>query len=203
MISKNKANSNLFVGPKSLRAIPLNHPLTRDLLIQSTLDPTVRRIEYHSSLAVDDNIVPVDAIVLTRDDGRFAVDVVDARPQRDVDAEGLLLLAFERDCTALLQIATSDIRAEPLFSNAREVWRHRDVTVNYEDRMQVLDALYAEGPFALGDLDRLVSTRADAMAVVFALACECTVELDLRHDLGEHTIVRAGVGQARSMAFGS
>ena len=160
----------LFVGPKSERAIPVRHHLRRDFLIQSTLDANVRRIAYHPGLQVDGTIVAVDALVLDRDDGLFAVDLTDARPSCDPTGEHLLALAFAEGCTAILTVDAADVRREPRFSAARRIWRHRDVHVHSNDREQILGTLDAEGPLPLRSIPALVDTDRDPISVVFALA---------------------------------
>ena len=71
-----KKLQNLFVGYKSSRAIPVRNALTRDFLVQSTLDGGVCRIDYQPVPRTDDSIVPNGTIILERSDGRYAVDIV-------------------------------------------------------------------------------------------------------------------------------
>jgi len=58
--------------------------------IQSTFDAGVRRIDFRPTVALDDHVIPTEAIVVDRDDGRYAIDFVDARPEGDPLGEGLL-----------------------------------------------------------------------------------------------------------------
>lgn len=193
----------LFVSHKTMRAIPVRNAIRRDFMIQATLDPGVRRIEYHPTAWASDRCVPVDALVLHRDDGRFAVDFVEARPAADPNGEALLQLGFEEKCSGLLAVTDSDVRRDPLFSSAREVWRHATININAADRSQIVDALETEGPVPLRALEGLVNTRRDTVEVVYALACEGSVILDLRAPLGDRAIVRAGPSMARSrLRFG-
>src|SRR4051812_11425200 len=71
-----KSAFNLFVGPKTSRAIPVQDPLRRDFLVQAALDGCVRRIEYHSAMQVDDQILRLDGIIVDSDEGRHAVDFI-------------------------------------------------------------------------------------------------------------------------------
>lgn len=196
---------NLFIGFKSAKAIPVRDNLVRDFLTQTTLDPDVRAIDYQATLFADKRVVPVDGIIVERFDGRYAVDLVDARPAYDPAAEALLQVAFERNCTGMIEISAADIRAEPRLSSAREVWRHRTVHVHADDRAQVVEALASEGPLELARLDELFSTRHEARAVIYSLACEGTVELDLRIGLGADAVVRTGSHRpvARLRAYGT
>jgi hypothetical protein len=60
--------------------------------------------------------------VVVRDDGRFYLDVVEARPVRDVETEGLALIALDRLGLPPLTLHAADIRREPGFANAKTVW---------------------------------------------------------------------------------
>lgn len=190
---KKKPPANLFVSFKTSRAVPCIRPLRRDFMIQATLDAGVRRIDYHPSVALDGRAVRVDALVLQRDDGRFAVDFVDERPLEDPRGEGLLQLGFEWGCTGILAIAAADVRREPRCSAARAVWRFAAVNVSAGDRAQVLDALDREGPVPFRALDGLVATSRGVAEVVYALAAEGSVTLDLAGGLDGRSVVRAGL----------
>jgi hypothetical protein len=187
-----KKRHNLFIGFKASRAIPVRNNLTRDFLVQSTLDSGVRRIDYQADLLADERIVPVCGIILERFDGRYAVDIVDARPACDSAAEMLQQIASGRNCAGIIEVGAADIRAEPRFSSAREVWSYRTVHVHGDDRLQILEALENEGPVELARLDGLVMTRGEARATIYSMACEGSVELDLRDGLDADTVVRIG-----------
>lgn len=193
---KTKTAAAFFVSFKTSRAIPRARPLRRDFMIQSTLDAGVRRIDFHPMVALDDRMIRTDAIVLVRDDGRYVIDFVDARPPEDPRAESLFQLAFDEKCSGLLAIRDADVRREPLFSSAREVWRHAAIRVNAADRAQVVDALEAEGPVPLRAVDGLVNASRDVVEVIYALACEGSVALDLFAPLDDRAIVCAGAGAA-------
>lgn len=185
--------SQLFVGFKGMGAIPASSCMRRDFLIQSTLDGGVRRIEYHPTVNVLSRGVCIDALVVDRDDGRYAVDFIDARPKEDADAEALLQLAFEQRCAGLLQVDEAAIRREPRFSSSRKVWQYSSLRVTAGDREQIIETLEAEGPIPMRALDGLVRTSRDAVDVVYALACEGNVVLDLCAPLDDRSMIRAGV----------
>ncbi|MDX3968264.1 MAG: hypothetical protein QHD01_16900 [Bradyrhizobium sp.] len=187
-----KAASALFVSFKSARAIPCARPLRRDFMIQSTLDPGVRRIDFHPAVALDDRPIRTDAIVLHRDDGRFVVDFVDARLPEDPQGEGLLQIAFRQECAGIFAITAPDVGREPRMSAAREVWRHSIIAVNSNDRAQVLDALDREGPVPLRAFDGLVATSRDCEEVVYAMACEGSVDIDLSAGLDDGRAIVSG-----------
>jgi len=192
----------LFVSFKTAQAIPGARARRRDFLIQSTLDAGVRRIAYHPTVVVDDRVVRTDAIVVHRDDGRFVVDFVDARIPEDTQGEGLMHLGFDLECTGILAVTTADILREPLLSAARGVWRHAWLPIAADDRKQVLDALETEGPIPIRALNGLVATRRDPRMVVYALACEGSVAMDLTLGLDGRTLVR-GTGHGLCSRFGT
>ncbi|MBR0999312.1 MULTISPECIES: hypothetical protein [Bradyrhizobium] len=196
---------NLFISHKASRAIPFTSTVTRDLLIQATLDGDVRRVEYQNKVIIDERIVPVQGIIVERFDGRFAIDIVDARPVHDPVAEALTQLAFARKCHGIIEINAADVHAEPRCSAARDVWSHHAVRVHADDRAAIREALEIGGPVGLAQLIGSVATRGDARAVVFALACEGAVELDLHDGITEDLIVRSGhTGSAVALrAFGA
>ncbi|MCG6205831.1 hypothetical protein LPW26_14360 [Rhodopseudomonas sp. HC1] len=197
-----KPSAALFVSFKTAQAIPSARPRRRDFLIQSTFDVGVRRIDFHPTVVVDDRVVRTDAIVVHRDDGRFVVDFVDARIPEDPQGEGLMHLGFALECSGILAVTTVDVLREPRLSAARSIWRHAWIPLAADDRAQVLDALEAEGPIPLRALDGLVATRRDPLMVVYALACEGSIALDLTSGLDGRTLVR-GTGYGLCRRFGT
>src|SRR5271170_5306748 len=113
--------ANLFISAKTTVAIPAPCPLVRAALVQATLDPSVRSIEFLAQARVDATQVTLDAIIIVRDDGRFVLDVVPARPVRDVEHEGLALIAYSRLDLTLVTLTAADIKREPRFANSQLV----------------------------------------------------------------------------------
>jgi hypothetical protein len=188
----NRARSDLFISSKTSTAIPARHALVRDALVQATLDPQVRSLEFIPSASVDAAQVALRAIVITRDDGRFYLDVVEARPVRDVETEGLALIALDRLGLARLTLTGADIKREPRFANARAVWEHRMHPVGISLRFRILTVLQEEGPLPLGCLLKQIRATRDPAPAVLALACSDLIELDLiSHALGPLTIARS------------
>jgi hypothetical protein len=184
-----KKHHSLFIGFKASRAIPLRDNLTRDFLVQSTLDGGVCRIDYQPAPPADDGKVPRGTIILERSDGRFAIDLaVEGKPSNDGTAEALLDVAFERNCAGIIVVDAADILSEPRCSSAREVWSHRTMRIHGDDRAQVLEMLESEGPTKLARLEEMVVTRGEARATIYAMACEGTIELDLRSGLGRDAV---------------
>ncbi|MBW7974124.1 hypothetical protein [Bradyrhizobium sp. BR 10289] len=196
---------DLFIGFKASRAVPISNALTRDFLVQATLDGDVRRIEYQNSIVVDQRIMAVEGLVIERFDGRYAVDIVDARPSHDPAAEALTHLAFARRCHGIIELSAADVRSEPRCSAAREIWSHRGVRIHSDDRAEIRESLETSGPVALTELVASVMTRGDARAVIYALACEGAIEFDLHGGITDDLIVRSGLpGYAGSLrAYGA
>jgi hypothetical protein len=53
-----------------------------------TLDPTVKSLRFVTSLPVADEEVVVGMLVAEREEGSVASDIIDERPDRDIDSEG-------------------------------------------------------------------------------------------------------------------
>jgi hypothetical protein len=198
---RTSSNRHLFIGHKSQAAIPFVSTQRRDYLIQATLDYGVRAIEYHPAMRIDGAVVRIDALIIDADSGRFAVDLSDARAACDPDAEGLMHLAFEEECSGIMVVADAEIRREPRFSACRTVWQHCNVHIRGDDREAVMHVLHSEGPVPLRALQGLVDTTRDVETIVYSLACSGDVCLDLRTaPLDERTVVRAG--HRPSVTFG-
>jgi hypothetical protein len=188
------AAASLFISAKTSVAIPTACALVRDALVQATLDPSVRSIEFLAQTRVDATSVDLDAIVIVRDDGRFVLDVVPARPVRDVEQEGLALIAYSRLGLALITLTAADIKREPRFANSRLVWSYRLAPVGITLRMRVLHILADDGPMSLARLLSAVRSDRDPNPAIMALACSDLIELDLvTRPLGPQTIARSRV----------
>jgi hypothetical protein len=179
-----------FVSQKSgMLPIPVRHHLLRDALAQAALDPAVRAIEYLPAIQVS-MATKVDAIVLDRDDGRYHLEIPEARPRQSI-ARTLIVAQALLDLGLRPHVRTEgDILREPHYTNARTVWAHaHPVPVGL--RLQVLGTLTDDGAMPLGELlSRLRSDR-DPAPSVMALACQNRIELDLTSaPLGPATVVR-------------
>jgi hypothetical protein len=184
------ARSDLFVFAKTSSGIPARHPLIRDALVQASLDPQVRALEFVPSAIVETTRVALKAIIFVRDDRRFYLDVVDARPVDKFEVKSLALIALDQLSLSPLVLTAADIKREPLFANATTVWAYRRHPVRIEMRMQILSVLQEDGPLQVGYL--LQRVRAIQDPAVMALACSDLVELDLiSQPLGPTTIVRS------------
>lgn len=186
--------STLFISAKTTVAIPTTCSLVRDALVQATLDPSVRSIDFLAQARVDATPVALDATIIVRDDGRFVLDVVPARPVRDVEHEGLALIAYSRLDLTLITLTAADIKREPRFANSRLVWSYRLSPVGITLRMRVLQILADDGPMSLARLLSAVRSDRDPNPAIMALACSDLIELDLvSRPLGPQTIARSRV----------
>jgi hypothetical protein len=184
--------STLFISAKTTVAIPSACSLVRDALIQSTLDPSVRAIEFLAQARVAATQIDLNATVIVRDDGRFYLDVVEARQLRDAEDEGLALIAIADLDLVPITLRAADIKREPCFANSRLVWSYRLHPVGITLRMRVLQILADDGPMTLSRLLSAVRSDRDPNPAILALACSDLIELDLvSRPLGPLTIARA------------
>lgn len=181
-----------FISAKTAAPIPARHPALRDALVQASLDPQVRSIAYLASANVASEQVELDAVILQRDDGHFLLDVIPARRIRDLEQEGLALIALSRLGLVPLTLTAEEIRLEPQFTNARLVWAYRGAHVPIGLRLSILQILLDEGPMPLGELLKSVRSERDPAPAVMALACANLIIVDLvSQPVGPATIVRS------------
>lgn len=173
------ASANLFLSAKTSTAIPAKHQLVRDALVAASLDPAVRSIDYVASARVASQSVKLDAVVLVRDDGRYVLDVLEARPLRDIDAEGLAQIALRDLGLTPLTLSQADIRREPRFTNAKLVWSYRLCPVGISLRMKILGILGEDGPMSMARLLSSIQADRDPSPAILALACSDLIALDL------------------------
>jgi hypothetical protein len=77
---------------------------------------------------------------VVRDDGRFHLDVVEARSVRDIELGGLALIALDRLGLTPQPLTAAGIKREPRFANANTVWAYR-LYLSIGIRMRVLMVL--------------------------------------------------------------
>jgi hypothetical protein len=184
-------NGTLFVSAKTSTAIPARCALVRDALVQASLDPATRSIDFIAQARVGATPVDLNVVVIHRDDGRFYLDVVAARPLRDVENEGLALIALQNLGLTAITLTAADVKREPRFANSNLVWSYREHPVGIGLRMRVLQILADDGPMTLSRLLPAVWSDRDPSAAVMSLACADLIELDLvSRPLGPQTIVR-------------
>jgi hypothetical protein len=178
-----------FVSAKTAIPIPSKHPALSEALIQLSLDPRVRSIDYVPTAIVASEQIDLGAIVVQRVDGRFLLDLVQARPIRDLDGEGLSLIALGKLGLKSWVISAKSLRREPRYSNALFVWLYNGHPVAREQRKRILRALTDKEPIPLGQLER--RSGRDPFPSIMALVCADLVELDLiSQPITRTTIVR-------------
>ncbi|WP_459591351.1 hypothetical protein [Bradyrhizobium diazoefficiens] len=162
--------------------------------MHASLDPAVREISYVATAHAGSPQVSVeiDAIILTREDGRLHLDVVPARRVRDLDTEGLVQIALRELGLQQLVVTSEHLRAEPRKSNARLVWSYKDRSVAVPLRLSILKVLADEGPMHLGALLETIRSGHDPSPAIMALACADALAIDLTSGpLGPSTLVRS------------
>jgi hypothetical protein len=185
------AAGSLFVSAKTSTAIRAPSDLVRDALVQASLDPSVRRIDFHAQAFVDAAYVDLDAIGIVRDDGRFYLDVVEARPAPGLGREKTASAAFAALGMKPLTLTAEEIRRQPRFANANLVWSYRLAPVGITMRMSVLHILSDDGPMTLSRLLSALRVDRDPSPAVLAMACSDLLELDLdTGPVGPATVVR-------------
>jgi hypothetical protein len=186
-----QANTELFVSAKTATAIPTPCPMLRDALIQASLDPLVRSIEFVASARVGSETVRLDALVLVRNDGRHLLEVVPARAVRDVEEEGLALIALDELGLPTITLTAAEVQREPRLANSRLVWNYRLHPVGIGLRMRILTILTDEGPMSLSRLLPQIRSDRDPSPAIMAMACANLIELDLvSGPLGPATIAK-------------
>lgn len=181
-----------FTSAKTTVAIPIPHPAIEDALVQLTLDPHVLSIDYIASTTVESEPVDLGAIVVQGEGGDFLVDVVAARPIRDLEHEGLVLIGLRKLNLPRRVIRSEDLRREPNFSNSRLVWLYSRHHVPLDLRIRILTLLSQKRSMKLGELLQEIEGGSGGSRAVMALACSDLLELDLKSQpLGPTTLVRS------------
>jgi hypothetical protein len=166
------------------------------LAIQLSLDPSVTWLEYVDSLLFSEFNVMVGMLVADNDEGRVAFDIVDQRPDRDIDAEGLLQLALEHHQIRIAEMDSAAINDEPRASNSLRIWRHRGRRVEKGLVAKIDRALAGQRSVSVRSLGTLVGLS-DPLAIVSALICRRVLDTDLSIKFGLNSLV------ARRWDFGA
>jgi hypothetical protein len=184
--------SSIFQSAKTGVGIPHLGGLVLDALVQNTLAPEVRAIGYIGTATAGTREIELAAITITRDDGRYHLDIVSARPLRSNEDDRLANQALCDLGLMSIEVTAADIIKEPRFSSARAVWTYRRCAVWLEMRFKIQTALAEEGPLSLHHLCTLVQGPQDPFACVLSLVCADELEIDLLPGpIGPSTIVRS------------
>lgn len=178
-----------FISAKTRCAIPLvGCDFFEDVLVQASLDPFVRAIDFVPPAHLQAAPVGAGDIVVDRDDGRFRLDFVPARRIHSVGAGPSVTDGKELPSITL---TADEIRRQPRFANARAVWAFRHHQVGLPLRMQILQTVDEEGPIRFGHLLAAVRSDHDPAPAVLSLVCSDLLEMDLvSRPLGPATMLR-------------
>jgi hypothetical protein len=115
---------------------------------------------------------------LDRLDGNFLLSVGEVLPTRSEEELDRLNAALEISGLRLLERNAQDIKREPLFSNACEIWSHERYHVPLLDRLRISAAL-DDGPQSILELEERARPTCDIVAALCAMACANLVELNI------------------------
>jgi hypothetical protein len=187
---KRRDRSSIFAGPKSACAIPARNPLLRDAVIQASFDQSVTSIDFVRCTNVAGQIVVLNAVVITKNERLFELDVVGARAVGYIGDKGLRLLALEQLNIVPLELSEADIRCEPRCSTAREIWRHKSIQIPSCQSLAILDAIDGCGPQTIAELDGKHSGHVATLTAVFSLVATGMLSVDIDKPMGLRTVVR-------------
>lgn len=174
-----------------VRNRPKRSPNFDKLAIQLSLDNNVTWLEFVESLLLPEcNVhVTVEMIVADNNEGRVAFDIVDERDHRDIDTDGLLLLALQHHQIRIIEADNASINEEPRASNSIRIWRHRGHRVEQSVVAAIDRALAGQQSVSVRRLATLVELS-EPMAVVSALICQGVLEAtDLSTKFGSNSLV--------------
>jgi hypothetical protein len=178
-----------FAGAKNSLPITIASKLQLDLAIQCSLDPEVRALSFVPWLKFRGEAVDIGMLVADFDGERFALDIVDDRPLRDLDTEGMHLLAIAERGIGLMEFDADDILEEPFASNCRHVWMHRATAPLPPMKEAILSELSRHAFITIRELSKATGFGGDITPAVYWLACADLVELELAQKLSDETLV--------------
>jgi hypothetical protein len=159
-----------------------NESISRRLAVQLTLDPGVRSLGFVPTLPVAGEEIEVGMLVAEHDHGRIAYDIVDGRAHRDIDTEGLLLIALDQHGITPRAVDTLSICAQPLAGHCDRIWEHRALEVDHSLRARIEDALDGRR-LNVRQLGHAVGER-NAVPIVCALICQRVLYTELSTKFG-------------------
>ncbi|MDH2386403.1 hypothetical protein [Bradyrhizobium sp. CER78] len=175
--------------PDAPKGLPTSLSRLDEFGIQLLLDPHVTALEFRTSLPYSGREVPLEMFVADLDDGeRAAFDLIDQRPFRSLDGEGLLLLALQSHELNLIEIDSAVIDSEPRASNTRHLWSFREHRVPPPLRASVDRVLAARQHLTVQSLAKIVGLR-DPMPLLGALVSQGVLAIDPAKPLGPHSVV--------------
>jgi hypothetical protein len=166
-----------FLSAKAATTIAIKSDLHHDALRQCALDPKVTRIEYFACVRLGTIACPIGATAVIRDGRRLVLEIGDRPEPRDLDQEGLYLLALEKLNATPLVLSSRELLREPHCSNCRLVWSYNSRRVPASLRDRILRVVDGDGSITVQDLCRDLGS--DLTAHVYALACRSALHLEL------------------------
>jgi hypothetical protein len=121
-------------------------------------------------------------LVAERADGRFAYDLMDERSPRDLDEEGLVLIALQENGVGLIEVDRTQVNKEPRASNCLLIWKHRSHPVEGSARAAIDRALRKHGTLTIQELGEIAGVS-HPMKTVCALAWKRLLAVDLSRQL--------------------
>lgn len=182
--------STFFTSPKCRTVVPIDNPLARFALQQASLDSAVTAIRYEAGPTIECPPISLAGIVLDRVDGIFLLRAHQTKPGRSANERARLEFALQCRGLQLLERDAREIKTEPLFTNARQVWEHERDDVPLLDRLRISAALAEYGPQSIRDLEARARPDGNLIAEACALACQNLLRLGIQdRPLGLLTMV--------------
>jgi hypothetical protein len=122
------------------------------------LDPGVRSLHFVVSLLLAGEDIDVRMLVAERDDGLVAYDIVDERDDRDLDTEGLLLIALHQHHITLRAMDAASICAQPFARHCECIWEHHALNVDRRLRARI-ERVLERGRLSVRELGDAVGER--------------------------------------------
>lgn len=154
-----------------------NESNCRRLAVQLTLDPAVRSLSFVATLPLAGEQIEVGMLVAEHDDGCVAYDIVDERVDRDIDSEGLLLIALDQHDIILRAVDTFSICAQPLAHHCERIWEHRGLEIDHRLGLRIERALERDR-LSVRELGHAVGER-NITPIVSNLICKRVLCTDL------------------------
>lgn len=146
------------------------------LAVQLTLAPAVHSLSFVAALRLAGEQIDVGMLVAEYDDGLVAYDIVDERDDRDIDTEGMLLIALDQHEISVSAVDSSSIFAQPLSRNCELIWKHRGIEVDPDIVVRIEHALEGDS-LSVRELGHAVKER-NVVPMVASLICKRVLYTD-------------------------
>jgi hypothetical protein len=174
-------------------------PDPRFQLAPEGLDPETTWLEYVESLPLPGANVnaTVEMLVVDSDHGRVAFDIVDDRLERDIDDEGLVLLALQHRGIRLTEVDSESMDEDPHVGNSLLIWRHHGHRVDQQLVGAIDRVLAGRQQIKVRTLGTLVElSQPQALVIVSALISQGMMDTDLSVRFGPDSFVTGPWGPA-------